>query len=85
MNPAMREQAASDDHIVKCTKFGQHLAIFIHFAKSLSTHDFFVPAVVSSDFGFQVSHEYCHVLFLQCYVKVLLFLYPCHLWMRSTE
>ena len=32
MNPAMREHAASDDHIVKCTKVGQHLAIFIHLA-----------------------------------------------------
>ena len=39
MNPAMREHAASDDHVVKCTKVSQHLAIFIHF-------DFFVPAVV---------------------------------------
>ena len=46
MNPAMREHAASDDHVVKCTKVSQHLAIFIHFAKSLSAHDFFVSAVV---------------------------------------
>ena len=38
MNPAMREHAASDDHVVKCTKVSQHLAIFIHFAKSLSAH-----------------------------------------------
>ena len=45
MNPAMWEHAASDDHVVKCSKVSQHLNIFIRSVKSLSAHDF-VPAVV---------------------------------------
>ena len=36
-------------------KISQHLAIFIDFAKSLSVHDFFIPAVVCSGFGIQMN------------------------------
>ena len=46
MSPAMREHAASDDHVVKCTNVSQYLAIFSPFAKSLSAHAVFVPALV---------------------------------------
>ena len=35
MNPAMREHAASDDHVVKCTKVSQHLAILQFVVKVL--------------------------------------------------
>ena len=71
MNPTMQEHAAYDDHVIKCTKVSQHLAIFIHSAKSLSAHDFFVPAVDLSDFSVQVSHEYCHVVLLQFITQCL--------------
>ena len=74
MNPAMREHAASDDHVVKSTKVSQHLAIFIHFAKSLSAHDsaypllsdpilaFKSPMSIVMSFSFSLSHNICSLL-----------------------
>ena len=73
MSPVMLELAASDDHVVKCTKVSQYLAIFINFAKSMFAHDLYVPAVVWSDFGVQVSHECYHVLLLQFVTQCLQF------------
>ena len=74
MNPAVREHAASDDHVVKCTKFGQHLPIFIHFAKSrvLITSScpllsapiltFKSPTNIVMSFSFSLSHNVCSLL-----------------------
>ena len=56
MNPEVREHAASDDHVAKCTTLGQYLAIFNHCALFLSANDLFIPVVVWSSFSVQVSH-----------------------------
>ena len=71
-NPAVREHAASDNHVVKCTKVGQHVANFIFLPRPCLTMTFSY-SLLSSNFGVQVSYEYCHVLLLQFVTQCLQF------------
>ena len=66
MNPAMREHAASVDHVVKCTKVSQRLAIFIHLAKSLNYCHVLRLQFVTQCLQFVVKVLFCFVILVVC-------------------
>ena len=65
------ENASSDDQLVKRTKVSKHLAVVIHFTKTVLSHNCLKTCIFALHLGVKISKQHYQVVFSYSFYDTL--------------